>query len=312
MFGAIALTLLAATPPQDRVPLPPPVASPTDGTQVALDRAALGRMTVKVGIGTDGPYNFVIDTGAERSVVSRELATALALEPARPVRLFGFGGVATVDTVRVPALSISTLPPTALDAPALHQANLGAQGMLGIDALQGHRVSLEFARRRMTLVPARRRGHGTIVARAQSYRGQLIVTDAFYYGQRISVVVDTGSAITVGNLAMRGLARRAPRPIGPISVVSVTGQSFGASYVATDKLKIGGVGFDNVAMAFADAPPFGRFGLSQTPALIMGIDMLKLFRRVEIDFANREILFTLPAPRLRFGACTAMLNCASL
>jgi len=40
--------------------------------------------------------------------------------------------------------------------------------------------------------------------------------------------------------------------------------------------------------------PFKRFGLSDTPALMLGMDSLRLFRRVQIDFANREIRLTLP------------------
>ena len=47
-------------------------------------------------------------------------------------------------------------------------------------------------------------------------------------------------------------------------------------------------------IAFADALPFKRFGLTDTPALMLGMDTLKLFRRVQIDFANREIRLTLP------------------
>ena len=38
-------------------------------------------MTVPVEIGGAGPYRFVVDTGAERTVISRELARELELEP---------------------------------------------------------------------------------------------------------------------------------------------------------------------------------------------------------------------------------------
>jgi predicted aspartyl protease len=197
-----------------------------------------------------------------------------------------------------------------MEAPALASGNLGARGMLGIDALKGHRISIDFNRNQMTLTPSnKRRLGGRIVVHANDYDGQLIVTDATYAGEPISVIIDTGSPVTVGNSAMMRLAKTPLRPIGPISVISVTGQSFDANYVTTDGLKIGGVRFDNVPLAFADAPPFDRFGLRDKPALILGMSSLKLFRRVEIDFANREILFTLPSPPLLRSTCRAWLNC---
>ena len=61
-----------------------------------------------------------------------------------------------------------------------------------------------------------------------------------------------------------------------------------------DQLDIGGIGFQNVVVAFTDVPPFARFGLAAKPALLLGMDALKLFRQVEIDFANRQIRFARP------------------
>ena len=45
------------------------------------------RLTVPVAVGSRGPYNFIIDTGAERSVIARELARSLRLEPGKPVSM---------------------------------------------------------------------------------------------------------------------------------------------------------------------------------------------------------------------------------
>ena len=81
-------------------------------------------------------------------------------------------------------------------------------------------------------------------------------------------------------------------------------------------------GFELVASGEADAAVanqrFGdfqapRFGLRDTPALIVGMDTLRLFRRVDIDFANREIQFTLPVPRIDFATlCGRASPCKSI
>ena len=301
-LGTIAVPLLAAG--QKDAGLPPAATQPPAPGETLGFGEATNRMTVPVEVAGKGPYPFIIDTGAERSVVSRELADTLGLDPGAKARLFDFAGATTVSTVKVPSLSAGTLSTPEMEAPSLAAANLGAPGMLGIDALQGHRVVIDFDRKQMMLAPVKKHPKGEILVGAESRLGQLIVTKASFEGQPIAVIIDTGSWVSVGNKAMLALAKRKPRMLGPITVRSVTGRSFQADYVAIGNLRIGDVRFDNFGLSFADAPPFDRFGLADKPALILGMSSLKLFRRVEIDFVNREIAFTLPRPKIDFlSAC---------
>ena len=265
-------------------------------------------MTVPVSIGASGPYRFIIDTGSERTVVSRELAGTLNLAAGRRVRVTTMAGQGELGTFLLPALQVSLVRPDTLEAPAVSASDLGAPGMLGIDALKGHAVAIDFDRNEMEVRPSNKRrglaGPDDIVIRAKNLYGQLIVTDASYHGRRISVVIDTGSPVTIGNLAM--LKRvRTEKSLGMVELMAVTGQWLHADYRVIDSLSLAGITFQGVPIAFADALPFKRFGLTDTPALMLGMDTLKLFRRVQIDFANREIRLTLPKdvridPRIRF------------
>lgn len=256
------------------------------------------RMTVPVSIAANGPYNFIIDTGAERTVISRQLANQLKLQPGRSVRVTAMANIATVDTAMIPSLSVSRIKTTAIEAPMLEYANLGAVGMLGIDAIQGHTVTIDFDRNEMTLKPSRRRlqriDQDDVVIRAKNLYGQLIVTDAHYRGKRISVVIDTGSQITVANSAFRKMLKKPPKQLSSVSLLSATGAWLSAEYGVIDRIEIGGIGFQQVPLAFADAKPFARFDLSNTPAILLGMDSLRMFRKVQIDFSNRQVLFTLP------------------
>jgi hypothetical protein len=47
-------------------------------------------------------------------------------------------------------------------------------------------------------------------------------------------------------------------------------------------------------VAFAEVPPFKKFGLDKKPALLLGMDAMRSFRRVEIDFPNRQVRFLMP------------------
>jgi predicted aspartyl protease len=295
----IAALLLALTAAPGALPAGQGAVPPPAENVLALGDAAT-RMTVPVTIGSAGPYQFIIDTGAERTVISRELAATLGLSPGRDVRLTAMTGTSNVGTVVIPSLAVSSIASKPIEAPALFSANLGAPGMLGIDTLSGHSLSIDFEKNSMTLQTSAKRGHndvrGTdIVVQAKSAYGQLIVTQAFYRSRRISVVIDTGAQVSMGNSALRARMRRELKKVPEqILLTSVTGQTLLADYTQIERLDIGGVGFNHLPIAFADVAPFRKFGLTKQPALMLGMDALRLFRHVDVDFANREVRFSLP------------------
>jgi predicted aspartyl protease len=269
--------------------------SPPPSPPIPLDLGtAQERMTVPVSIGSHGPFDFVVDTGAQRTVISRELAGSLGLSPGRNVRLTAMTGTADVSTVVIPLISVSTLGGTRIEAPSLESRNLGAPGMLGIDTLQGHAVSIDFAKQTMTITPSTKRRKaraepGEIVVHAKNLFGQLIVTDASYRGRKIRVILDTGSGLTMGNLALRRRIAHGAKDVRPIALWGVTGQMMQVDYTQIDKVTFAGITFSHLPVAFSDAAPFRHFGLTDEPALLLGMDALRLFDHVEIDFPNREV-----------------------
>ena len=52
--------------------------------------------------------------------------------------------------------------------------------------------------------------------------------------------------------------------------------------------------FQNLPVAFSAEAPFQAFGLTDQPAILLGMDALRLFRRIHIDFANREVRLLMP------------------
>ncbi len=302
--------LLTGTAAAQQGPTPSPAAltpvaaeTPAPGTDISFVDVEQ-RMTVPVSIAGHGPFDFIIDTGAERTVISRELAGRLALSPGPTVRLTAMSGTANVDTVVIPSLNMSPIDyREEIHAPALAQRNLGGPGLIGLDTLKDHALAIDFVQTRMTVTPSTKRrktapaGPDEIVVRAAAKGRQLIVTEASFEGRRIKVVLDTGSTVTVGNAAFRRqVARATHRPFQPITLTSVTGGQTIADYSRVDNLKVGGVLFKGLPVAFAEVVPFERLGLSRQPALMLGMDALRAFRRVNIDFPNREVRFSMPRP----------------
>jgi predicted aspartyl protease len=310
-LAALLLGSVACAASAQMAPLPDPpstTALPAPATTPLADDLAFAeldqRMTVPVQIAGAGPYRFIIDTGAQRSVISRQLARRLNLPVGRRVRLTAMTGTSIVDTVIIPSLSVSTLGGERIEAPALDGANIGALGLLGIDTLQGHRLVIDFDATRMSVAPSERRTHavraqpGEIVIQARSLFGQLVVTNATLNGRRVRVVLDTGTSLSLGNRALqRMLSRRGKQ--AQAEMVSVLGDTLTADYATVREMKLGLATISGLPIAFADAALFRAFGLDDKPALFLGMDALKLFRRVDVDFANRELRLLLPRDALR-------------
>jgi hypothetical protein len=60
------------------------------------------------------------------------------------------------------------------------------------------------------------------------------------------------------------------------------------------KLEMGGVVLANLAVVFAPAHTFGQLKLDNKPALLLGMNAMRAFKKVSIDFANRRMRVILP------------------
>ena len=298
LIALAATSLVGAAPPESVDPAAAPVPDAVEEIGIAEDGRE--RMTVDAMVDGKGPYPFLIDTGAERTVISAELARRLSLDAGKSARLHSMSGATEVATVVIPKLQVSKKPVRQIHAPALRQANIGAAGMLGIDSLQSQRVTFDFERRKMTVVPSRAaepaKDPDTIVVTARTRFGRLVLVDARLDGQKLKVVLDTGSEVTVGNNALRRklVAKNRMGKTVPVELVSVTGGKVMADYTKVKRVRIGGMLINDLPVAFAEVHPFRQLGLSDEPALMLGMDTLRLFDRVSVDFANRKVRFTHP------------------
>jgi predicted aspartyl protease len=257
------------------------------------------RMTVPVRLNGAQIHQFIVDTGADRTVISTEVAQALNLVAAKPVKLHSMNGASMVPTVILPALDVASTRLTNIRAPALAARHLGADGVLGIDSLKNKRILIDFRTSEMSIADSAaievKDESDVIVVVAKSRFGQLILVDADINGRKIQVVLDTGAENSVGNMALRRLTQNqsSKNPPIPISLQGVTGDLTNADYTQVNNIRIGGFNILNAPIAYAEAHPFKRFGLTRKPALLLGMDVLRQFDRISIDFTNRKIKFLL-------------------
>ena len=81
-------------------------------------------------VGGKGPFSFLVDTGAERTVIARELAERLGLAEGAKLRLATIGGSATVPSYRIAALQMAKLHLASVEAPAFFGRHIGAAGLI--------------------------------------------------------------------------------------------------------------------------------------------------------------------------------------
>lgn len=283
---------------------PTPVIASQDGQQqiaqtdiVAIRKDQWSRMTVPVKVVERGPFRFLIDTGSQNTVLSRDLATRLSLVPNRKARLVSVAGTQIVDTVEVDQIDLGRRSFYGLTAPLLESEHMGADGILGLDSLQEQRVLVDFKKGLMAIDEAKNLGGNRgfeIVVEARRRSGQLIMADAKLEGVRVQVVIDTGAETSIGNLPLqKALARK--RKSETIELLSVTGHTVNADLGYARWLEISDVRFNNIAIAYTDAPAFKALKLDSRPALLLGMRDLRMLDRLAIDFATRRILFDVPA-----------------
>ena len=305
-----------APAPPNMPPLPPAVID--EALDIAGDdigaRKVETRLSVEVRVNGRGPYQFVVDSGADTSVVGLRIARDLQLPLGTPVTLNNMTDRNVVDRVHVAELSLGPSIIRNLQLPALREADLGGAGMIGIDALARQRLMMDFEKRLIRIEDAStavKSKPGDIVVTARLQRGQLILTEVKAGRVTLDAVIDTGSQITIGNSALRDkLVRRRIGKFKTVTATGVTGTTVQLQLAQVGELRLGSVILRNVPMAFADVPPFKVFGLADKPALLIGTDLLETFRRISLDFRARKVRFQLR--RCRQGVAISTSPSASL
>jgi predicted aspartyl protease len=278
-------------------PLPP-----SEQERLKARRDEARRLTVTVTVNGKGPYQFLVDTGANRSGIAREVAQALGLPAGQPTRVHGIASAYIADTVDIAELSLGHIRAELKDTPVYAADDLGADGLIGLDVLKDHVVNFDLIRSRITVTRGMEMAlawspppgiQQTIVYARQRF-GQLTIIDADAAHTRMTCFIDTGAEQSVGNTPLLRAIEAHPRADRPELVDMIhgaTGQYVEGRVAWTRSLRVGGVSLTNFYLAFADLHTFELWELTDKPALLIGMDILRLFDQVAIDFPARRVGF---------------------
>lgn len=254
-------------------------------------------LTVPVAIGGKGPFRFVVDSGAERTVLADDLAATLGLAKSGRASVVGIVREMQADTVSLPSLETGGIAARDLNVPILPRAWLDADGYLGLDVIDGHRVTFDFAQNRLELVApvlslfaGYARPDESVLSAAGS-GGKLRTADCRVDSVAATALLDSGAEVSVGNSRLyESLAEQGAQflPAAPMMLTGITGGSLPVRTLPIARAQLGGFNLSTTGLAIADLPIFERWNLQGSPALFVGMDFLRHFSRVSIDYGRKQ------------------------
>lgn len=279
-----------------------------------LGRDPYDRMTVPVQVNGNGPFNFIIDTGAERSIVSQELRDNVGLPRGRDMVVRSVVGANVMETAHIEHLAVAKRRINVHNSPVLQGEHIGADGILGLDMLRSQRVTFDFLNDEVHVAPSSLRTNETedftddanvdrVAVPARIRRGNMVVSNSRVKSAEIPVVIDTGAEVSIGNSMLKRLLMRTTgkdsetgslREVRLAKIQTVTGETGYVEVMIIERLNIGGVMMNNLVVAFAPTRLFKHLGYENRPALLLGMDALRKFDRVQIDFGARKVRFDVP------------------
>lgn len=299
VFGGLAAGLCSAAIPRPAWAAEPP----SETAAVSAGADAFAHLTVPVFVDGRGPFRFVVDTGADRTVLSDTMAEALELPAAHAVQVEGVVRRIEAKTVRVREISYGVGRAEDCVFPVLPWGWLQADGFLGLDMIDHHRVTFDFRQHQLRIERPFsswafvRHGQNEDVISVGGYEGHLRSLNCRVDQVPTTVFVDTGASISIGNMALfEALCARDPnygRKMQTVKISGVTGGMLVARVADFQRIKIHDLSFTKGTMAFADMHIFAHWGLSDRPAMLIGMNFLRQFNAVTIDYGRKALTFDL-------------------
>ena len=263
---------------------------------IATRPGRIGMIVAPVMINGNGPFRFMLDTGANRTVLASGTVAKLALEssPNDRIQVRGVSGLTAVPLVHVASVASGTLQIHDLSAPVLSGPVLeGIDGILGVDGFAGMRLTADFVRDRVVISSSSDASPSALYAlHGRFVSQQLLLVQGRINGISTAAVIDTGTTRTLGNQALLAALTHAyptATTLAKEGVVDATDTAQPGSERRIPTLQFGTADIKNLQVIFGDYELFKTWGLQDKPALLLGMDVLGTLAYFSIDYHRAEL-----------------------
>jgi len=249
----------------------------------ALTRAESGHYVSPVTVNGGGPFDFVVDTGAEGCAVYQQFADERGLPLAGEESLQGQTGTTTIRLARVDSIVTAGVSAGPLSCAVLPPRRDGARlnGIVGLDSMTPYAVLFDTAKSRLTFYasgvkPTDCLGAGYVAIAARHLDSTLLAFAVSINGANGTAVLDSGARRSVINrkfAVAAGVDLQALQADAPLYGATGVEQELRHGRLGT--LAINGRAWPEVSGTVADLPVFEAFGVADEPAMILGLDFLE-------------------------------------
>lgn len=267
-------------------------------SEFGTTRVDRGRATVPVRINDGALLTFAVDSAANCSVIASDLIAPLSLPFDERLGMHTLVGREEVDSVRAESLRSDALSARNVRlAVGNRHAMDGLDGLLGVDLLADLRLVLNFKGQARSMIArsgsdrrdffAFDKPSSRLVASPQSRQGGLLAIDARIGSTSGMAIIDSGAGHSVLNpaaaLASRSNLLTLTGGARTSRIRSPTGRSASVDLMLLPFLGFAGLMISRLPVMVGDLHTFGVMGVADTPAMLMGVDVLGLFESVAID-----------------------------
>jgi predicted aspartyl protease len=261
-----------------------------------------GRVATDVFVNGQGPFSFLLDTAASRSMMFEHVRAKLGIATTGgiPITVYGMQNIGTAVPVMVDQLRLSNETIRSLAMGVLPDDSDPADGLLGMDVLSNYQLVLDRENLRLKLLTG---DSGTMDFRdwpslsltrrtAKDAAANLWLMRASVGGISVNSLLDMGSGMTIVNwnaAEQLGLKRtHFPREGVPQKLRDALGTVEPIIFATGLTIWLGGHVFTDQTVLVANVRVFQYFHLDGEPAAIIGSGLLK-DNSLAIDFARQRL-----------------------
>lgn len=253
---------------------------------------------VPVHVNDQGPYDFILDTGAGTSLLSSELSRALGIESTETKEGYVAGGPVKVPLGSVRSLAIGAARVDDVQVGIMDLADVGKavgakiDGDVGYNFLKDFRVTIDYGKKTLRL----RRGSYEAVGAAalkevaftlESPSKPLVLVQVLINGRELyEFALDTGCSTTMISPTLAESLKLEDVPIPPITTGG--GRQVEASIGNLPSLAVGDAVIRNLQVIIADSFTMLNEATGASFVGILGYNFLKEFA-VTIDYPNERL-----------------------
>lgn len=277
--AALALGLTACTNPVEAGSAP-----------LKFDPASQ-HFTTPVTINGQGPFDFIVDTAAQRAIISPELAAELKLSTGEQAHIHAASGNAMAGVTSLGEYESGLFDRHDEDVAVIPVGQHGEKGVVGMNGFTDGRIELNFAGKTVSVGPSGKPKDFVAIPGAVTM-GSFLIVDVVVDGVRAKALVDSGARRTIANPVLEAALgyKTGDARLSPAEPAHGAGNGEATAVKTTiGKIAVGPVAFDKPTLTFADMSVFHPLGLADQPAMIMGSDLWQRMRAMAIDYPRQEL-----------------------